>query len=56
MKFRLISALLLIAFALGLMVSAQRRVGTITRDTKTYLAISSPYVPGELLVKIKGGA
>jgi len=38
------------------MVSAQRRVGTITRDTKADLAISSPYVPGELLVKIKGGA
>src|SRR4051812_6394236 len=56
MKFRFISALVLIAFVLGLMVPAQRSVGRLTRDTKDDLAVSSPYVPGELLVKIKGGA
>lgn len=56
MKLQVISAFVLVAFVLSLIVSGQRTSDTTYRGSKETPANSSPYVPGELLVKVKGGA
>src|SRR5213595_859982 len=56
MKLRLISAFVLAAFVLGLIVSAQKRSDTLVPRAEVDPIKTDAYVPGELLVKIRGGA
>ncbi len=57
MKLKFISALVLAAFVLAVVVTAQKRSDIqLLRGADVGPVKTDPYVPGELLVKVRGGA
>jgi len=56
MKIKFISAFVLAAFVLAMIVTAQKRSDSVLRKVEVEPSKTEPYVPGELLVKIRGGA
>jgi subtilisin family serine protease len=56
MKIKFISAFVLAAFVLAMIAAAQKRSDSLLRKAEVEPVKTEPYVPGELLVKIRGGA